>query len=261
MAEVFPNLWYNNAILGATYTLNGGLAETAGYEWANVSDWRDFSEFKWTASASSYAEMTMAASIAVSSLIMWCAASPAGATFTVSAELGASGGGYTTMGTLVIAANSVVPVITTFAQVTVPSGNKIRVTRTTAGSIFTIREIFVGAAFVPERGMFKSVKPPTLSGTIVSDTIISCNGSILGRNTRRVDRAQTLDFAPVTAAWVRASWEPFAAHMQKYACFYQWNPTTYPADLVFGAAEQIQAPEQDSHIPYMHVSMPLRVLS
>lgn len=261
MAEVFPNIWYSSAILGSTYTLNGGLAETAGYEWTNVSDWRDFSEFKWTASASSYAEITVPAAIPISSLIMWCSVSAGGATFEVSAELGLSGAGFTALGSITVAPGSLVPVISTFTQVTIPISNKIRITRISAGLLFTIRQIFVGAAFVPQRGMFKSVKPPTLSGTIVSDTIISCNGSVLGRNTRRVDRGQTLDFSPVTAAWVRASWEPFATHMQKYACFYQWNPTTYPADLVFGAAEQIQPPEQDSHIPYMHVTMPLRLLS
>jgi hypothetical protein len=86
------------------------------------------------------------------------------------------------------------------------------------------------------------------------------NGSIIGRNTRRVDREARLDFSPVTAAWVRAYWEPFVVHMQKYGCFYQWNPTTYPAEIVFAGCERIMPPENSNLKGYMKVGMALRVL-
>ena len=261
MAEVFPNLWYKNALMGAPYTLNGGITEASGFEWANVSDWRDFTEFKWAPVSMSYIEMTLATTQSVSAFILWASVCNH-SLYTLSAELGSPGGGFTDLAD--IHTGSTLPVPVTFAAVSVPSGNKIRITRVLIGGEPDInhffRLAFAGSGMVPERGMFNGVQPPTLSGSIVSDTVISVNGSIIGRNTRRVDRQMRLDFSPVSAAWVRNNWEPFVSHMQKYGCFYQWNPVTYPLECAFGGAESIVPPENSNLKGFMKVSMPMRLL-
>jgi hypothetical protein len=253
-------MWWKDQVGNGTYALAGGLVESSGFEWTNISDWRDYTEFKWLGTAASNATVVQSAIRVVSSFIMWFSSITDGGTYTLSAELSTPGGGFTTLATMVVPANSLVPLISTFTPATIPSGCKLKITRTTAGVSHTIRCIFAGTDLTMQRGMFKGVRPPALSGSIVSDTVIAVNGSILGRNIRRVDRAQSLEINPVTASWVRSEWEPFVVHMERFAAFYQWNSVTYPEDVAFAGAEQIVAPENGDPVPYMKVSMPLRLL-
>lgn len=260
MSEVFPSLWYISALRRGAVTTGGGYVSQAGYEFANLYDWRDFSETRWNGVSGSYGEVLLGESTNIQSFILWPSIATSGGTYVLSAETGAPGGGFTTLATLTLLATDTKPRIATFAVVAIPSGNKVRITRTSAGSQHTFRLAFAGDKLVAERGMWQSVKPPTLTGTIVSDTVISVNGSLLARNVRRVDRKQMLDFSPVTQTWVRTDWEQFCQHMSKYACFYQWHPSAYPDEVVFAGAENIDQPENASPVPFMKVTMPLRCL-
>jgi hypothetical protein len=263
MAENFPRMWWVNQIVGAGYTLGGGLTESAGFEWANTCDWRDFSEFQWVATTGSFAELLPAVTpYLISGFFIWLSRTPVASTFVLSAELTTSGAGFTTIATIVVPAGTTAPVGAALtAPKVIPAGCKFRITRTDAtGQAVVFRQIFVGSSLDGQRGQFGGIAPPTLSGTIVTNTTIAVNGSILGRNIRRTDRGYKIDLSPVTPEWVRGAWEPFAAHMARFACFFQWNSVDYPNEIVFGGAEQIVPPENSNPPPYMAVSMPLRVL-
>lgn len=262
MAEIIPNLWYDNAVKDAPYTLSAGITESPGFQWVNVSDWRDFTEFKWAPLSMSYVEMTLPSAKTMSAFIMWASVVNA-SLYVLSAELGAPGGGFTSLAGLQVGPSR--PVCAPFPAVTVPAGNKIRITRVLISNVPDIthvfRCVFAGTGVTVERGMFNGIQPPLASGSFVSDTVLSVNGSIIGRNVRREDRQMKLDFSPVTAGWVRTSWEPFVAHMQKFACFYQWNPNgPYGTEIVFAGAEQISPPENINLKGYMKVGMTLRCL-
>lgn len=258
MAEIFPRFYYDNAITGATYTLSGGLSETPSFAWSYVSDWLDFTEFVWAGTIGAAA--TVASVKPLSAFGLWLAVNTDGGTYQLSAELSGAGNGYTVVATLVKAANDTVPTFVSFTQITLSAGAHFRVTRLTSGTSHYVREMFVGPTFTPERGMWSGVKPPDQAGTLVTSMTVSVNGSILGRNIRRMDRMQEVSFHPVTQAWVRGPWEAFQLAMAKYACFYQWNPVDYPNEVAFAAAEGITPSENTTPAGYMSVKMMLRIL-
>jgi hypothetical protein len=94
----------------------------------------------------------------------------------------------------------------------------------------------------------------------VVENVISVNGSILGRNLRRIVKSGNIELNYLTQSWVRSYWNPLAIHASTLAFFWRWNPVSYPKEIGFCVADKIEAPQNSSPPPYMSVSMPLLYL-
>jgi hypothetical protein len=144
-----------------------------------------------------------------------------------------------------------------FSSVTVLSGRKIRFV-ITAGTELLIRQLVVGEAMVAETGQFASMQYPTLLGGLKLTNSISANGSIIGRDVKRVERMGSLNLDLLTPSWVRSTWEPFAYHAARYPFIYVPNFAAYPNEVAFSVAESIDAPSNMGKGARMAVQWKLR---
>ena len=131
------------------------------------------------------------------------------------------------------------------------------------GSQMLIREMSVGRRLEFEIGQHANVAPPSLASGFVLTNTPSMNGSLLGRQTRRVEKVAEIKLELLSPTWVYNQWNPFALFAAKYGpFFYSWNYYSKPEDSCLVTATDIQAPINMSGKPYlMEVSMPLRVIT
>lgn len=142
------------------------------------------------------------------------------------------------------------------------NGERLRMTFANAGgSQLYVRDFAVGSALRFPLGQHADIAPPTLASGFVITNTQSVNGSMLGRQTRRAEKVATIMLEPVSPAWVRSTWDWFAKHAAKEAFYWSWNHDQYPQEVAFCAASDIVAPENTSPVPYMKVSMPMKVLT
>jgi hypothetical protein len=168
---------------------------------------------------------------------------------------------FTTLNTFVIPAGMDTMLIASFAEVTIADGLRLRWSIEAGAATLDIRQLCAGMAMVNPIGQHVGHTPPTLTQGVVTTNVVAVNGSIIGRNYRRLDRADTLDWFPVLGAWVRETWEPFITHAKRNAFFYWWAPELWPLEVVMAAADSIVAPENVNPTPRMRVTMPLRCLA
>jgi hypothetical protein len=250
---------YDNALRKGTVSYNGVIIP--GFEPVNAYDWRDFSLFRWEPAAGSRVLMVQIDSaILVDSLVFWATAEiPAGLVFGL--DWSTDGIGWTPLlsGLTVAGEMQWLDVPT---PVTVPATKWLRFyLHNSTGLPIDFRQISFGPKLQFPMGQWNGIAPPKLLHGVVVETVISVNGSILGRNLRRITKEGMLSLNYLTQDWVRNSWNPFAIHASKYAFWWRWNPVTYPTEIALTVADKIEAPKNSSPPGRMEVSMPLLYLS
>lgn len=258
MAIIYPDVLYDNLLRRGTVTFSA--PEIVGFESVNAYDWRDFSIWAKTSGAQ-YIEVDLGASGAapVDTLVVWPVkgSEPTSDVFVEFAD---------TLPTWTASAFLVTP-----AMMTAAAGSPIIVTATataahrywrvgcsTAG---WLRQVTFGTRLTMQRGQWQGVTPTKFIGGNVFSNMIAENGSILGRNVRRTEKKGELSLSHLTDAWVRASWEPFAAHATRYPFFYRWNPSGKPDEVAFAAATEVDPPTNDSPPPFLRVTLPMRLIT
>lgn len=218
-----------------------------GFEPVNFYDWRDFSLFRPEAAA--VAECDTNAVVSVDTICVWWAAT---GTDTVAVE-GLISSVWTPLVTVDQADGAM-------QWVDIPSV-AVEGVRCVFDGTNDIRQITIGRRLQFPIGQWQGVAPPKLLHGVVVETVISVNGSILGRNLRRITKEGQLSLNYLLQDWVRDYWNPFAIHASRYAFWWRWNPVTYPTEIAFTVADKIEAPKNSSPPGRMEVSMPLLYLS
>lgn len=275
-------LW-NNIWRKATGIVYSG-ANVPGYEYINAIDWLDWSLFATQLSATTTltayfpfntsfdswgfynvpfntTELPDEAVIGLSLIGAGIIGQPSGTCqVLLQKETGVGTGVYSTIDSTIVQSTQAI-----FYREFTPlvlNGERLRMTFINAGgSQLYIRDFAVGSALRFPLGQHADIAPPSLGSGFVITNTQSVNGSILGRQTRRSEKTATIMLEPVSDAWVRASWEPFTRHAAREAFYWSWDYELHPQDVAFCAATDIVAPENTSPVPYMKVTLPMKVLT
>jgi hypothetical protein len=245
---------YENVARVSGNTLSYSGSEVEGFEYENSYDWRDFSLFR-AAIGTTELDITVGADTIVDSAAVWFLERVATATITLQLELTAAV--FTTVATFSLIAGTNTMQMSSFNSATVPSGQRVRWLIAAGAAVLDIRQLCVGRKMVNPVGQYVGQTPLSLLQGVVTTNIIAINGSVIGRNYRRVERRDRLEWQYLTPAWVRSYWQPFTVHAARNAFFYLWAPTRYPAEVAMATAESIEAPSNSSPPPFMSASMPL----
>jgi len=253
-------------------------AEVSGFEMENAYDWRDYSIFR-AAVGTTNLDTVLAITTTISEAAVWIAQRPGDYSLLYDGQqvvydgqpvvfagsllfqYESAPGVFTTLATFGFNPDQDTLAMVSFAPVVVPFGRKLRWVVQGGSATTDIRQLAAGVAMENPIGQHVGQTPPTLRSGVVVTNVITVNGSIIGRNYRRLDRSDSIDWSPVMGSWVRNTWEPFTKHASKNAFFYQWAPLLWPDEVVFAAAGDIDAPANANPTPRMKVSMPLRCLS
>jgi hypothetical protein len=282
MAQTIGNVLYHNLLREAAAVSWSG-AIIPGFEPLNAWDWHDWSLFATELSADRYLEfITPAATINCLALyvvpfdltelaneaIIGLAliglnviSQPLGVCVVkLQIETGVGTGIFNDTYTIAVQGVQSTWVIK-FANTIDVSNRKVRVRFANAvGSQLYVRQVAVGQALTFPIGQHVGIAPPRLSSGYVITNMPSVNGSMLSRQTRRIEKTAEIKLEPVTVDFVRDDWNPFARHASRYAFFWTWNFAEYPNDGIFAVATGVPQPENVMPTPRMRVSLPMRVI-
>jgi hypothetical protein len=247
---ILPIFLYDNVLRGITPTWSGTTVTDS--EPANSTDWRDFSLFE---ADTGTLDFEMSTDTDIDSVSVFVSTYSGGGSESIVLQYESSPSTFTALKTISPCGGKLT--FGQFSSVTVLSGRKIRFV-ITAGTTLLIRQLVVGEAMVAETGQFASMQYPTLLGGLKLTNSISANGSILGRDVKRVERMGSLNLDLLTPAWVRGTWEPFAYHAARYPFIYVPNFAAYPNEVAFSVAESIDAPSNMGKGERMAVQWKLR---
>lgn len=245
LAQVLYDNRYRDT--GATVTYDGTLI--TGFDVINAYDWRDFSLFD--QSASSNLKVQLASAGLVDTIVLWRNPGTAG---TVTVQTSPDGTTWTTVASIALPAGGaavwtdIQPTLALYWRVS-PS----------VGVVW--RQITIGAKLQFPIGQWRDISPPTLTQGVVVENQISVNGSIIGRNLRRFEKAGTISLDYLKPEWVRGFWEPFVQWAIRYPFWQRWNPVEYPQDVAFAAAESIQPTKNMSPPPLMHAEIATKFIA
>lgn len=243
---------------GATVNFTVGT-ESVSFPFANANDWRDFSLFLVPAGETFTIEVTLPDGGSLDSFAGYLASRETG-TGSILVEGETSAAVFQTVGSYSITGPEADTFLEEDTSTVIPAGLRLRITIVNlTGDDLYIRQLAFGNQLTFPMGQYTGIAPPTPAAGIIRTNKIAENGSILGSDVRRVTRGTTISLEYLDRDYVRSTWEPFAVHMIRYACFYQWNPISFPGEVVYGAATNIQAPINATPVPTMSVSMPLTV--
>jgi len=264
---VYPQICYDNLLRSASSVVVAG-GEQTGFEAIYAYDWRDFTTYRPAASSTGTYTSTITATITktciVSAIVIWIE-SGAASTSRVTVEAEATpGGGYVYSTSFTGPGKGwtngpVTPDSNVVSGWSVQAGCAVRVKFDGFNGSSGVRQVTVGPSFCTETGQWGGVMPPSLNGGFVTETVISMNGSLLARNVRRVEKSMTINLNKLSQAWIRNTWEPFTSQAIRYPFWYRWNPITYPTDIAFAAADDINLPKNDVNA-LMSVAMPIKVV-
>lgn len=230
---------------GVTVTYDGTVV--SGFPAVNAYDWRDFSLFQPEASA--HLTVESASALGADTICVWWQSN---GTDTVALESW-SGSAWVAVDTAEQADGQMV-------WLDIPAASPLKWRLTFSGSN-KIRQITLGTKLTFPIGQWNGVNPSSLYQGVVIQNVISMNGSIIGRNLRRIEKSGKIELTLLLPDWVRASWDPFSQHAATKAFFYRWDPVGHAAEVAFAVADSIEAPTNDSPPPRMKVSMPLKFIS
>ena len=183
----------------------------------------------------------------------------AGATITqLNVQYESSPGVFTNLVSIAVPSNGIS--WRTFASTVAATGRKVRFRFLGVVGTVYVRQLTVGEALVFPIGQWSGIASPKFVAGIVQENVIAINGSIIGRNIRRVEKEATIDLQYLEDSWVRASWEPFAEHAKRRSFWYLWDPDR-PADVAFAAATSIDPPKNSNPVPLLAVTMPLKLIT
>ncbi len=254
---VKPQMLWDSLFHRYSSTLAYSGTSVDGFEPINAVDWRDFSLFS-SAAGSKTLKIQVSAAEPIDTAVIWA---PAGLASDATVVLASSPDNvtYTTLAT--IPTNTLGNISwVSFTGVTIPVSGWLRFTIASA-SATNWRQMSVGLSIQAPTGQWANVAPTGLFSGVIMENLISVNGSIIGRNQRRIQKTGQLALNYLPQAWVRTTWENFARHAAKKAFWYRWDATNYPADVAFAVASSIQAPMNDRPPPFMKVEMPLDLLT
>lgn len=232
----------------------------AGFELGNAFDWRDFTSFRvptGTSTISLTLPLSLSGSVSIDSFVMWCVSNGTG--LNLVATLKKNG---TTIGTVTAGATSGITWNDLSPSVTVSALDVVTVVFNNAtGSTMDIRQISFGPKVTFPIGQWSGINPPNLYQGVVVENVFSVNGSIIGRNIRRLEKQGSINLTHLAESWVRTTWDTFIQNVARHAFFYRWNPVGYPAEVAFAAADQINAPTNMMPPPLMQVQLGLKLIT
>lgn len=263
---VLPQVLYQNVFreFGFTYS---GASVVPGFEPANAFDWRDFSLFQpsYGGSPAYFTSGPVPTSTTIDCFIIWVAFCGSTTSVAIQSDL-SSPGVFTTIASFTVTPSTPTdePIKITGFSHTIPAGRRFRIEVydfAESTPEIQLRQMTAGKLVTFPIGQWDGVGPPTMLSGVVSETVISVNGSFLARNVRRLDKRGEIDLPLVDPDWVRSVWEPFTQHAKRYPFWYIWNSVGYPSEVAFAAAESIEAPRNKMPPPKMQVVMPIRMLT
>lgn len=245
---------YSNVMRVTGNTTSYSGTEVTGFEVENTYDWRDFSLFR-SDTGTNTVDTVLAADTTIDCGAVWTVNRELAGTILLQLETSPSV--FTTLATFTLSAVAETLLLTSFTSVVGLAGRKVRWSIAAGAASLDVRQLCVGVKLENPIGQYVGHKPINLFQGIVTTNIISVNGSIIGRNYRRLTRRDSIEWSPLDPGWLRTYWEPFTKHASRNAFFFQWAPATYPTEVVFASAESIDPPENISPPPKMKVSMPI----
>lgn len=254
---VLPQVLYDSLLhrFQSTITYDGTTVD--GYDDTNAVDWRDFSLFRASVGTTNLKIQSDATVRPVDTLAVWWLAHAGTATIYV--ETSPDDSAWTTVATQALAQAGGIAWLD-FAAANVPSSGWLRVRIVTTVAL-DFRQISVGQRLEFPVGQWNGIAPPTLYSGVVVDNVTAVNGSIIGRNVRRLEKSGKLDINLLDPSWVRDSFDPFNRHAGRYAFWYRWHPVGYPTEVAFAAANDIVAPVNERPRNKMKIEMPMRLLT
>ena len=248
MSMVCAQVLWDNLLFRYLDDLQSSQATIEGFEPSNAADWRDFSLFR---PLPGCVLSTTIPSSPIDTVVVWPVAGVVGQIRITdhygvwrSDPIDLDGSGDI--------------VWTNITAYTFPAGTlSVHFLGATTPDI---RQIAIGQRLQFPIGQWAEVNPPRLTQGLVSENLIAVNGSILGRSVRRVEKQGQLSLEHLSPLWVRSTWEPLAAHAARYAFFHRWDPVSYPTEVAFTVANEVQAPK-NSKAGLMSVQMPTRFLT
>ena len=263
MTSIAPTLTnaqvlYDSAFYRYRTLLTYDGAVVSGFEPANICDWRDFTIFRVGVAGTVHLKIQLAADTTFDCAQVWCPPSGAnGATITF--QTSPDNAAWTTRATFTPDATGTI-LWTDFTSVTMLATQWIRFTIVATG-VSDFRQLSAGPKLMFPIGQWMGVAPPQLLSGLVLNNVIAVNGSILGRDYRRLEKKGEFSLTHLSQSWVRTYWDIFAQHAARRAFWWRWNPTDYPNEIAFAAAENIEAPTNDRPPPLMRAGLPIRFLT
>jgi hypothetical protein len=232
---------------------------TAGFDAVNAIDWRDFTLFRYNDPGVTKTLTVTCSPVATlaDTLVVWLVGPTIPASLVVTAQVSADGSTWESLGGGTIGA-----VMQWFdlAAATVDI-NYARVQITCPTGPVDFRSIAFGPRLQFPIGQWQDVNPPQLYQGVIMENVMAVNGSILGRNIKRIEKTGKISLTLLEPAWIRAEWQAFAVHVGKQAFFHRWNPVGYPNEVAFAVATEIVAPTNDRPPPRMKVELPMRFIT
>tara|TARA_R110000851_G_scaffold149524_2_gene290083 strand:+ start:2643 stop:3419 length:777 start_codon:yes stop_codon:yes gene_type:complete len=250
---IYPKILYSNSLRGITPSWSG--TTLSGKPPANAIDWSDYSYFE---ADTGVLDFTVAVDTALDTFSAYVAKFTGSGAETIELQYESAASTFTSLVTINPAGGKLT--FNEFTAVTVLATRKIRIIITVGTGALLIRQLVAGSSMVAEQGQYQSATSPRLLGGVKVTNTISANGSILGRSIKRVERMGKLELEYLSPAWVRSTWEPFAAHAARYPFIYAWNTRDYPTEIAFSACEGIETPKHMGKGDKMSASMKLRNL-
>lgn len=246
LAQVLYDNRFRDA--GADVTYDG--TTITGFEPINAYDWRDFSLFDQSAASNLTVELATAGS--VDCILLWAVS---GTAATVTIQSSPDGVTWTTVATVSLLSDGrpswtdVSPAATALWWRVSPS----------VGVVW--RQITLGVKLQFPMGQWRDIAPPQLTHGVVVENKISVNGSIIGRNLRRLEKSGQISLDYLQPDWVRGSWEALLQSAIRYPFWWRWDPVAHPLEVAFAVAESIDPPTNSSPPPLMKASMDIKYLS
>ncbi len=260
MSMVLPQVLYDSLFhrFRSTLTNTGSGGDIDGFESINAMDWRDFTLFEAPAGATILRIKIGSLSELLNTVCVWWLPY-SGTAFLYFDIAGPGGVTWSQIASMVAGVDGGMKWID-FPDETISADGYLRVVIVTDAPI-RFRQISAGKKLQFPVGQWAGISPPNLYQGVVTTNIVAVNGSIIGRNVRRLEKRGKLDINLLDPSWVRDYFDPFNRHAGRYPFWYRWHPVGYPTEMAFAAADEIVAPTNERPSPKMRIEMPMRLLT
>lgn len=133
----------------------------------------------------------------------------------------------------------------------------LRVTLTGA-SIARLGVVYFGPALATQRAIYGGHSPLTLARETELRGAMSRGGQFLGQDYRSLGVVGQAALRNLTAAWYRASFDPFVKEARRYPYFFAWRPQTFPLEVAYVWTDKDIRPSNMGKRDLMDVSWPMR---
>lgn len=238
----------------------------AGFEPINAFDWRDFSLFNFLTTGTETDTLDVPAygtsDNTIDAVCLWWLPYT-GSSLTVTIQVQQSSSYVTDQTVGLASAGGMMWVdLTTVYTMDTGFSQKVRFQLNATGAVnINFRQLSVGKKLQFPMGQWSGVSSPVFTQGMVVENVFSVNGSIIGRNLRRLEKVGALDLNYLDPTWVRTWWQPFAASCTVTPFWWRWDPVNYPQEIAFAVANEVTAPVNDRPAPLMKVNMAMKFLT